>query len=98
MRSLEEEFAGYIDRVQRTGLAALAAHRDEWRAQLAALDHLRLEVTDTDHRTELDKLSGTAFTELQRRLYAHDHPTVLDPTPSRPATTTQHDHDRRRHR
>ncbi|MGW5107752.1 hypothetical protein [Nocardia sp. NPDC004123] len=79
MRSLEEEFADFIDRVKRIDWSTLAARRDELRKELAALDQAVAAVPAGAHRGELDKLSREAFAVPERRVYALDHPPVLGP-------------------
>ncbi|MGW4120066.1 hypothetical protein [Nocardia sp. NPDC004711] len=65
MRSLEEEFADFIDRVKRIDWSRLAARRDELPKELAALDQAVAAVPAGAHRGELDKLSREAFTACE---------------------------------
>ncbi|WP_433560462.1 hypothetical protein ACQP1O_22455 [Nocardia sp. CA-151230] len=79
MRSLEEEFADFIDQVKRIDWDTLAARRDELRKELTVLDHAVAAVPAGARRSELDKLSREAVAVLERRVYALDHRTGLGP-------------------
>ncbi|MFJ9371026.1 hypothetical protein ACIRRA_42375 [Nocardia sp. NPDC101769] len=79
MRSLEEEFADFIDHVKSIDPNTLTAQRDGLRRELAILDQAVAAVPAGARRSELDKLSREAFTVLARRVYTLDHPPVLGP-------------------
>ncbi|MGW4241227.1 hypothetical protein [Nocardia sp. NPDC004722] len=79
MRSPEEEFEDFIDRVKHLDHETLALQRDKLRQEWADLDRARLAIPAGARRQALDELSQHAFDVLERRIYALEHPTVLGP-------------------
>ncbi|MGV9408350.1 hypothetical protein ACWDOP_00430 [Nocardia sp. NPDC003693] len=94
MPSLEEEFIEFTDRANLIDHRTSLDQRRSLRRELDILDQARLKVPAGTRRTTLDTFSRIAFRILERRIYAVDHPTVLDaPRPGDPPSR-----DRRRER